>query len=592
MQPLITPIAMRAMEQRYFAETGTPSIDLMETAARALCDAILRRFGANIRVFIACGPGGNGGDGYACARMLKAAGCDCALFPAEPPRSPDAACNRERALAAGVPELALSDAPQAPDLWVDALYGTGLSRAPEGMAAALIERMDADGAQGSRIVAVDIPSGLNGMTGAAFEPCVRADFTLTFQFAKTGHFLADGLDVCGEIEVADIGIPVAFHPADMPRLMEPSDALAALPAKPRNAHKGKNGHLLVVAGSVGMAGAAALCAMSALRSGAGLVTVACPESIVPILQTLAPCAMAVPLPERDGAIAPGAAEVLAALLPGKSAAVCGNCSSCRRMQHHALPGRLQKDRQDAGAAFAGQREYAPVHTQRPKVPAAVQFRDSREADSLFDALVDLRRSLAAHAGLPPYIVCSDLALRNMEQALPLNAQELAEIDGMGYAKARAYGTPLLDCIRRWITYHEEREGSVSPDMQEQILVLRKSGCGAREIAEQTGLPLLLAAREIMIVESKPMTAPKVREKQTEVRVKQPSPAVRKRDWYPKEINWLRSLHEKKWTVHAIARQLGRKDMEIVEQLHLLGLKPKYDLPDEPAADEADLPDRE
>ena len=275
----------------------------------------------------------------------------------------------------------------------------------------------------------------------------------------------------------------------------------------------------------------------------------------------------------------------------KSAAVCGNCSSCRRMQHHALPGRLQKDRQDAGAAFAGQREYAPVRTQRPKVPA-VQFRDSREADSLFDALVDLRHSLAAHAGLPPYIVCSDLALRNMEQALPLNAQELAEIDGMGYAKARAYGAPLLDCIRRWITYHEEREGSVSPDMQEQILALRKSGCGAREIAEQTGLPLLLAAREIMIVESKPMTAPKVREKQTEVRVKQPSPAVRKRDWYPKEINWLRSLQEKKWTVHAIARQLGRKDMEIVEQLHLLGLKPKYDLPDEPAADEADLPNRE
>ena len=276
----------------------------------------------------------------------------------------------------------------------------------------------------------------------------------------------------------------------------------------------------------------------------------------------------------------------------KSAAVCGNCSSCRRMQHHALPGRLQKDRQDAGGAFARQREYAPVHTQRPKVPAAVQFRDSREADSLFDALVDLRHSLAAHAGLPPYIVCSDLALRNMEQALPLNAQELAEIDGMGYAKARAYGTPLLDCIRRWITYHEEREGSVSPDMQEQILALRKSGCGAREIAEQTGLPLLLAAKEIMIVESKPMTAPKVREKQTEVRVKQPSPAVRKRDWYPKEINWLRSLHEKKWTVHAIARQLGRKDMEIVEQLHLLGLKPKYDLPDEPATDEADLPNRE
>ena len=158
------------------------------------------------------------------------------------------------------------------------------------------------------MVAVDIPSGLNGLTGAAFSPCVCADATVTFQFAKTGHFLADGLDVCGEIEVADIGIPAAFFPEDLPRLMETGDALAALPEKPRNSHKGMNGHLLIVAGSVGMAGAAALCATSALRSGVGLVTVACPASIVPILQTLAPCAMAVPLPERDGAIAPEAAE--------------------------------------------------------------------------------------------------------------------------------------------------------------------------------------------------------------------------------------------------------------------------------------------
>ena len=320
MRSLITPIEMRDMEARFFAGTGTPSIELMETAARALADAILRRYGATGRVYIACGPGGNGGDGYACARMLKAAGCDCALFPALPPRSPDAIANRERALAAGVPELELGDAPEAPDLWVDALYGTGLSRAPEGAAAALIWRMSADGCP---VVAVDIPSGLNGLTGAAFSPCVRADVTLTFQFAKAGHYLADGLDVCGEIEVADIGIPAGFFPPDMARLMDTADALAALPGKPRNAHKGKNGHLVILAGSMGMAGAAALCATSALRSGAGLVTVACPESIVPILQTLVPCAMCVPLPEKNGAIAPGAAEVLTPVLPGKSAAVCG-----------------------------------------------------------------------------------------------------------------------------------------------------------------------------------------------------------------------------------------------------------------------------
>ena len=335
MQILITPSQMRDMEKRCFAQTGMPSIDLMETAARALTDALLRHFGAGNCVYVACGPGGNGGDGYACARMLRAAGCDCAVFPSQLPKSPDAALNRERARAAGVPELRLTDAPNAPDLWVDALYGTGLSRAPEGDAAALIGRMNADRAKGSRIVAVDIPSGLNGATGAAFDPCVQGDFTLTFQFAKTGHWLADGLDMCGEIEVADIGIPAAHFPENPPRKMETADALAALPEKPRNAHKGMNGHLLIVAGSLGMAGAAALCARAALRSGAGLVTAACPASVVPILQTLAPCAMCVPLPEANGAISAEAAEVLSAILPGKSAVACG-CGLSLRAAPEAL----------------------------------------------------------------------------------------------------------------------------------------------------------------------------------------------------------------------------------------------------------------
>jgi len=329
MKPLITPTQMRAMEQRYFAETGTPSIDLMEVAARALNVAIARHYGLEKTVYFACGPGGNGGDGYACARMYAKIGGKCALFPATPAKTPDAIANRERALATGIPELAPDADTPAPDIWVDALYGTGLSRAPEGPAADLIRRMNADRLLGAKIVAVDIPSGLNGLTGAAFEPCAVADLTVTFQFEKTGHALADGLDVCGEIEVADIDIPDAFFPGDMARLIEPENVAAALPPKPRNAHKGKNGHLLIVAGSVGMAGAAALCTRAALRSGAGLVTVACPASIVSVVQTLAPCAMALPLPEKDGAISPEAVDVLRPALAGKHAAACG-CGLSRR----------------------------------------------------------------------------------------------------------------------------------------------------------------------------------------------------------------------------------------------------------------------
>ena len=323
MKPLITPAQMRDMEQRYFRETGTPSIDLMERAAQALCDAIVARYGEGRTVYFACGPGGNGGDGYACARLYAARGGRCALFPAEPPRTPDAMENRALALAAGIPELTRDGATEPPDLWVDALYGTGLSRAPQGEAAALIERMNADHLLGCPVAAVDIPSGLNGLTGAAYAPCVRADLTLTFQFEKTGHWLADGLDMCGAVEAADIGIPDEFHPHAMAALVDRTSALCGLPPKPRNAHKGTNGHLLIVAGSMGMAGAAALCAQAALRSGVGLVTVACPASIVPILQTLAPCAMALPLSEREGAIAPEAVEPLQKALVGKDAVACG-----------------------------------------------------------------------------------------------------------------------------------------------------------------------------------------------------------------------------------------------------------------------------
>ena len=140
----------------------------------------------------------------------------------------------------------------------------------------------------------------------------------------------------------DIGIPEAFFPAGMAALMEPGDVTAALSKKPRNAHKGMNGRLLIVAGSVGMAGAAALCAQSALRSGVGLVTLACPTSLIPIVQTLAPCAMALPLPKRDGAIAPEAVKALTPALASADAVVCG-CGLSRRAAPEVLRLILQSD---------------------------------------------------------------------------------------------------------------------------------------------------------------------------------------------------------------------------------------------------------
>ncbi len=328
---ILTPEQMRKMEQLYFAESGVPSIEVMEQAASALASLLVERFGDFRTIFFACGPGGNGGDGLAAARLLKPRGADVAFVLAEEPKSPDAIENLRRAREAGVRELSV-DSRERPDVWVDALFGTGLSRAPAGNAAALIRRMNQDRLRhGSKIVAVDIPSGLSGLSGRGFPSahdkeehpgiCVHADVTLALRYAKTGHYLNDGLDVCGEVRTANIDI----RPTQAWR--EFLDATGRnyffdapqdfMPQYPRNTHKGERGHVLVVAGSVGMAGAAALCAGAALRSGAGLVTVACPASIVPILQVLEPCAMCVPLPERDGALSAEAADRLWELRDGK-----------------------------------------------------------------------------------------------------------------------------------------------------------------------------------------------------------------------------------------------------------------------------------
>lgn len=321
---LISPQDMQSSEKHYFETSGVPSIDVMEKAAQALADAALARFPDAKTVFIACGPGGNGGDGYACARLLTAKGLNCAIYASAPAKSPDCMENARRAAECGI-EIRTGELPQAaPDLWIDCIYGTGLSRAPEGFALELLCRIHHDHFKGSGTIACDIPSALNGQTGRAYPGCVPADVTVTFQFPKYGLVLQDGLDMCGEIIVADVGFPKEAFPDDLFQLIQSRHLKSRLaPRWKRNAHKGSFGHLLVIAGSVGMAGAAALCARAALRSGVGLVTIACPEEIVPILQIHAPCAMCVPLPQAGGAVSMEALPVLSEALHGKTAFAVG-----------------------------------------------------------------------------------------------------------------------------------------------------------------------------------------------------------------------------------------------------------------------------
>lgn len=162
------------------------------------------------------------------------------------------------------------------DLFVDAIFGTGLNSDVRGIYRDVIELNH----PGKAVFSVDIPSGINADTGAVCGVAIQADATATFAFAKAGHILYPGNFHTGDLEVVDIGIPGHIAKAQSPHIFlpEPHDIAGLIPARAFNAHKGSFGHLLVLAGSPGKTGAAALCANAAMRSGAGLVTLGVPES--------------------------------------------------------------------------------------------------------------------------------------------------------------------------------------------------------------------------------------------------------------------------------------------------------------------------
>ncbi len=325
MQKVLTAAEMRQTEQAYFSQ-GASSLALMEKAASFLAAVVWSAMPPEGKTCaFACGCGGNGGDGFAAARLFAERGGRAIIVASGEVRNPDAQLCFERVrekVFACVKADELEPLPR-PDVWADCLYGIGLSRAPAGSELKLIGRMNADRALGSRTVACDIPSGLDADTGEMPGACVQADLTVTFQALKRGHLLGRGMEMCGDVRVCDIGIPDEFLPPSPMRLIENADVGTRLPSRPRAAHKNDFGHLLIVAGSLGMAGAAAICAGAALRTGAGLVTVACPQSIVNIIQTLVPCAMCVPLSDKDGALSDGAAEELRLALKGKTALAIG-----------------------------------------------------------------------------------------------------------------------------------------------------------------------------------------------------------------------------------------------------------------------------
>jgi hydroxyethylthiazole kinase-like uncharacterized protein yjeF len=278
---LLTPAEM-AQADRAAIAAGTPSSTLMERAGRAVAEAVLRRTRHGASVLVLCGPGNNGGDGFVAARLLRERGhlVEIALLGDRAALRGDAAVMADRWTG---PLTAIADAaPERCDVVVDALFGAGLSRPLSGEAATLVERVNASGRP---VVAVDVPSGLSGETGRAEGPVVQAAETVTFFRLKPGHLLLPGRGLCGVVTLANIGIApeIAFAPgAVLPRSFRNASTLwsGLWPTTALDAHKYQRGAVLVVAGGLEGVGAPRLAGLAALRTGAGLVTIACrPEAL-------------------------------------------------------------------------------------------------------------------------------------------------------------------------------------------------------------------------------------------------------------------------------------------------------------------------
>jgi NAD(P)H-hydrate epimerase len=332
--PVLTAAEMQRADARTIDLVGLPGAVLMENAGAAVAALIDSRFASARRIKVLCGRGNNGGDGFVVARRLgsraeavllgrrRGIQGDAALHLGALERSGGRWLEVADEEAWGVFGAQLEDA----DLIVDAVLGTGLRAAPSGLAALAIAAINRRLGAGVPVVAVDLPSGLPSDSGWAEWPWARATVTVTFAAPKRGHVLPPACDATGDLVVADIGIPASALAASEPSLflLEDADAAAAFPARRPGSHKGDFGHVLVVAGSLGKTGAAVLAAGGALRSGAGLVTVATPSSCLPLVAAGRAEVMTEPLPEAPaGGLAEAGLERLLALARERDAVVIG-----------------------------------------------------------------------------------------------------------------------------------------------------------------------------------------------------------------------------------------------------------------------------
>jgi ADP-dependent NAD(P)H-hydrate dehydratase / NAD(P)H-hydrate epimerase len=291
---LLTTAEMAEADRRTIAG-GVAGIALMENAGRSVADAVTARHPPGLGVAVVAGPGNNGGDGFVAARFLAERGYRVrVLLVGDPNRLKD-----DAALAAQRWQGPTAAAPAAlmpADIVIDAVFGAGLDRPVEGVARAMIEAMNA----APCVYAVDLPSGINGTTGAVMGLAVNATETVTFFRRKIGHVLLPGRRHCGNVRIADIGIAASVIDQIKPRIAinAPNLWAKSFPLPRVDGHKYARGHAVVVSGGVSSTGAARLAARGALRAGAGLVTIASPREA---LAVNAAASLAVMVRPVDGA---------------------------------------------------------------------------------------------------------------------------------------------------------------------------------------------------------------------------------------------------------------------------------------------------
>jgi NAD(P)H-hydrate epimerase len=411
--PLPDAEQQRSLDAWAIETQGIPGDRLMERAGRGLADAA-QALQPSGRVTVVAGKGNNGGDGLVAARLLRERGREVQvlLLGEAAELRGDARTNLER-LPGTAPEPFSTGRLEGAELIIDAILGTGFSGEPREPARSAIRAINAQRASRARVVACDIPSGVDASSGETAGEAVHADATVTFHAAKPGLWIRPGKELAGELTVVDIGIPEGAEVRPGIGLITPR-VLQAIPRRAAESTKFSAGSVLVAGGSPGLTGAPTMASLAAARAGAGYVTVAVPASLMAILAAKLLEVMQVELPERDGVLSPEAAGAL--------------LERSQRVQALVLGPGLGRE------------------------PASLQFARAVAAEAEVPLVLDAD-GLNAHAGAH----LSDLSSRRAPTVLTPHAGELGR---------------LLDIDSREVAAHRLRRARETSEASGAIVVLK------------------------------------------------------------------------------------------------------------------------